>query len=233
MEENLMAKYCGKCGTEINTAVAFCPNCGEKIDNNIPNANVGYTAVKPKTFSIKSLIPIIGIIAVITIIIVLITSLGGKGYKKVLDNHFKAYTTNDPDLMYESVKAQYWIDYVEEASGDSYAFEYIVEEIEDNLEEWDCGENINIKYEILHETRATKEDLEEIEEDIYDTYAYFVYDRDEFSITDAYLIDVNFTVTGDSGSEELHYPKGLLIIKENGKWKMATGVITTRLYDNG
>lgn len=155
----------------------------------------------------------------------------GGGYKKTLDNYYKSYATNDADLMYSSVIAQYWIDYTNEGWGNS-AFESIQDDIEDELNDWDCGDNVKITYQVQNERRATKEQLENLEDNIYDWYAYYVYDRDEFSITDAYVLDIDFMVKGDEGTENFHYPDGLLVIKEKGKWRITRGAINCSFYDN-
>lgn len=218
--------YCGKCGTKIENNVLFCPNCGERTGN-IDACINKQASVKTKKVAL-SLVVVVGVIA----IIVLVTSLiSGGGYKKTLDNYYKSYATNNPELMYSSVIAQYWIDYTNEGWGNS-AFESIKDDVEDEIEDWDCGDNIKITYEIQNEKRATKKQLEDLEDNIYDWYAYYVYERDEFSITDAYILDIDFTVKGDEGTESYHYPDGLLIIKENGKWRIPRGAINCSFYDN-
>ena len=217
--------YCGKCGTQIEDNALFCPNCGEKTLNS--NTSTQQTT---KT-NIKRIALPTGIIAGVILVVVLAVSLlGGGGYKRTLDNYYKSHENNDADLMYDSVVAQYWIDYYNEGWGS--AFDRIQDDIEERIDDWDCGENIKITYKIENERQATKEQLEDLEDNIYDWYAYYVYDRDEFSITDAYVLDIDFTVKGDEGTESFHYPDGLLIIKENGKWRIPRGSISCSFYDN-
>ncbi len=143
----------------------------------------------------KIIIPvIIGSIALVIIIVTVLSA--NNGYKKLLNNYYKAYESRDADLMYSSVVAQYWIDYMNKGFGDS-AYESIQDSMERELDQWNCGEDIDITYEIKNERRATKEQLEDLEDNIYNWYAYYVYDRDEFSIADAYVLDIAFTVKGD------------------------------------
>ena len=218
--------YCGKCGTQINGDALFCPNCGEKTV--VIDAN---TQMKSETGR-KKFALLLGIVAgVILIVVLTVLLIGGGGYKRTLDNYYKAHENNDADLMYNSVVAQYWIDYMNEGWGDS-AYETIQDSIEDNIDEWNCGSDIKITYKVRSKRQATKEQLEELEDNIYDRYAYYVYDRDEFSITDAYVLDINFTVKSDERTESFHYPDGRLIIKENGKWRIARGSISCSFYDN-
>lgn len=219
--------FCGKCGTQMEDNALFCPNCGERTVNTDVN-----TKKQSKVNAKKFALPLAIVAGVVLIVVLFVSLIGGGGYKKTLDNYYKAHENNDADLMYNSVVAQYWIDYIEKGSGDPYAMEMIEDSLEDNIDDWDCGENIKITYKIENERRATKEQLEDLEDNIYDWYAYFVYDRDEFSITDAYVLDIDFTVKGDEGTESFHYPDGLLLIKENGKWRIPRGSISCSFYDN-
>ena len=219
--------YCRKCGTQIEDTALFCSNCGERLSStgtsvqNQPKKNM-----KKVSFLLRA------IVGVVLLVILIVYLIGGVGYKRTLNNYFKAHENNDADLMYNSVVAQYWIDYVEEGFGDPYAMEYIQDSLEYRIDGWDCGDNIKITYKIKDKRRATKEQLEDLEENIYDWYAYYVYDRDEFSITDAYVLDIDFTVKGDEGTEDFSYPDGLLIIKENGRWRIPRGTISCSFYDN-
>ena len=168
-------------------------------------------------------------IASAVLIGVLVVSLLGGGYKKTLNNYYKAHEKNDADLMYSSVVAQYWIDYMNEYWGNR-ALESIQNSIEREIDDWDCGSNIKITYKITNKRRATKEQLEDLEDNIYDWYARYVYEKDKFSITDAYVLDIDFTVKGDEGTKKFHYPDGFLIIKENGKWRIPRGPISSSFY---
>ena len=217
--------YCGKCGTKLDDNARFCPSCGEAI----PGADAG-TKI-PLNVDLKKYARPAGIVAGAVLVVVLLFSLFGGGYKKTLDNYYKAIERHDADLMYSSITAQYWIDYTNEGWGNS-AYDSIKSSIEHSIDDWDCGDNIKITYEVKNERRATKEELEDLEDNIYDWYAYYVYDRDEFSITDAYILDIDFTVKGDEGTESFHYPDGLLIIKENGEWRIPRGSISCSFYDN-
>lgn len=229
--------FCGRCGTQIEDNALFCSGCGESV------INADKITHKKHKFFTKKLALLLGMVMGVILITILLVSLmagdsneykrtGSGGYKRTLDNYYKAHENNDVDLMYNSVIAQYWIDYKEKGSGDSYAMESIENSLKNNINDWNCGKNIKITYKIKNEKRATKEQLEELEENIYDWYAYFVYERDEFLITDAYVLDIDFTVKGEKGTESFHYPDGLLIIKENGRWRIPKGSISCSFYDN-
>ena len=228
--------YCEKCGTQLVDNNLHCPNCDQqttRIDTQVQNTTKGQNN---KIF--KSIVIVIVLALVVTL---LVNILGNRGYKKTLNNYYKAheypeyYKTRDnpgADLLYNSVFAQYWIDLADSELGGAY--DRSAEHIRVNLREWECGfNNIKITYKINGEKRATKKQLEELEEDIYHTYAYYVYDRDDFQITDAYVLDIDFTVKGDKDKKTFYYPHGLLIIKENGEWRIPRGRINCSFYDSG
>lgn len=220
--------FCGKCGTKLNNNDVFCPECGSQILENTS----AFTQNNNKKNTTKRIsIPVLIGVALVVLIILNVSLTGGGGYKKTLDNYYKAHENNDADLMYSSVIAQYWIDYTNEGWGNS-AYESIKDSIEGNIKEWNCGDDIKITYKIKNEKRATKEQLKDLEDNIYDWYAYYVYERDDFYISDAYVLDIDFTVVGDKGTESFHYPDGLLVIKKNGKWRITRGSIGSSFYDN-
>lgn len=208
--------------------------CGKRIitaDTHIKNTIV----VKNKKFFILL------VIVTVLVITLLVNIIGNSGYKRTLNNYYKAHEYSEyykkhdnpgADLLYNSVFAQYWIDINDSELGGAY--DSAAEHIRVNLREWGCGFNsIKITYKINGEKRATKKQLEELEENIYNTYAHYVYDRDSFRITDAYVLDIDFTVKGDKDRKKFYYPNGLLIIKENGKWRIPRGRIDCSFYDSG
>lgn len=225
--------FCGKCGKEISNDIRHCPFCGEPTSNAWSQSTSGTLIMKQKPSGKKRVVLTIGVLAfIVAVVWIIVSVVGNSGYKKTLDNYYKAIENNDADLMYSSVMANYWIDYINADYSTNYALEDIQDGIEDAIQGYDCGEKIKISYKITSEKRATKEELEELEDNIYDWYAYYVYDRDEFSITDAYLLQIRLTVIGDERSRQLNYTDGFLIIKENGKWRVPGGSIATSFYDN-
>lgn len=241
--------YCKNCGAELKQGDVFCSGCGcavtaeqtqdsqQYFADNQATAQPVYvtgagTAAKKKISNkMIGIIICASVVLVVIIGIIIVCISCSNSYKNTLDKYFKSYENNDPNLMYSSVFAQYWIDYMN-ADSSNAAFESIQDIIEDTIEEWNCGDDIKITYNINSEKRATKEELEDLEYNIYDWYAYYVYERNEFSITDAYVLDISFTVEGDKRSDDFYYPDGFLIIKENGKWKVPRGSIATSFYDN-
>ena len=207
----------------MNMSERFCTYCGQN-NSLFPNEK---TDASTKTRSAK----IWAIEAIVAIVVVLaVVWVRQNSYKRVLDKYFEAYETQDVDLMY-SIYAEYWKDFYDEGFYDGYAYDRIKEKIDSAKSKWEQhGDDIKIKYKVEETRRATEEELEELEEEIYDDYAYYVRDKEEFEITDAYVLEISFTVTGDEGSGEYHVNDGLLLIKEDGKWRVTDGWISCSFY---
>lgn len=221
--------YCENCGVQLVDNELYCPNCGKRTtiaDTHAKNA----VNVKNNKVIISTVI----VTALVLVVTLLVNIIGNSGYKKTLNNYYKAheypeyYKSHDnpgADLLYNSVFSQYWIDQADSHLGGAY--DRSAEHIRVNLREWECGfNNIKITYKINSEKRATKKQLEELEEEIYR-------DSEDFQITDAYVLDIDFTVKGDKDKKTFYYPHGLLIIKENGEWRIPRGRINCSFYDSG
>lgn len=155
-----------------------------------------------------------------------------RGYEKTLDRYFSAHEKQNANLLYSKVYADYWIDYTNEAWGDGVALDWIEESIFENLDNWDCGENVKISYKIKNKIRATKPELKELENCIIDEYIDYVGNKGSYKISAAYLLDVRVTIKNGSEKNEFYYPDGLLVIKENGKWKLTRGYISCSFLEN-
>lgn len=224
--------FCEKCGTKLEAGDVYCPKCGNKVSDSKTHMTYMHTGgnALSRVIGNKKILISAAVLAVV-IIILIVFVFGGGGYKKTIDNFYKAHEKNDPSLMVSSVLAQYWLDYCDEGWGQE-PLESAQSVIDGDLRDWGCGDNVKIKYEIKGERRASKDDLQALESNIYSWYAYYVYDRDEFSISDAYVLDISFTVVGENGTDNFYYPDGLLVIKENGKWRVTMGSINCSFYDN-
>lgn len=225
--------YCGNCGTEVKNGTAFCPNCGEQIVSEyvIKNSKNKENKKLISRKFLKTIIPIVvvGIIAVAAIVLI----HNNNGYEKVIEDFYKAVETEDAQLM-KTTLAQYWIDYqIADYDTDEYLNEDIEDIIVDVIDECDCGDNIEIlSCTVTGEKKATKEDLISLKDNIYDWYAYYVYDENEFnsSIKDACVVNVRVKVKGDEGANG--FTSKMLLIKENGKWKITIGGLDNSFYSN-
>ncbi|MBQ8497701.1 MAG: hypothetical protein IJ489_09650 [Clostridia bacterium] len=170
------------------------------------------------------------IIAIITVITVFLFS--ANSYKKTIDHFFKAYEKNDPDILYNDVIADYWINYMNIGWGEGVAYESLEDSIEDNLDDWGLGNNIKITYEIKDKIKASDKEVKELEMYIIDNYVDYVGNEDNYSISAAYLLDVHFVVEAKGNTTKQYYPDGLLVIKENGKWKITRGHLSCSFPDD-
>lgn len=223
-----MSKYCGNCGTSIPDNVGYCPECGAKCLPSVgSNDNVFYKS--PKKFNKKLIYPILAVVAVLIIVVTIISG----GYKGVVKDYFSAIEKNNAKQML-AIAPEYWKDY-QYADG-TWSEDELIDEMYDFIENaydrYDCGENIKITYEITSEYKPTKDEIESLEYVMYDWYAYYVYDKDDFKITDARLLYINVSVEGENGKDSFYYPDGFLVFKENGKWKVLFGDVSTSWYSN-
>lgn len=221
--------YCGKCGTEVSNGVVFCPNCGQQIYAQTPVGQATQQSNKSKR--VKIWIPAVLLIAVIVIAAVVILASKGS-YEKTLDHYYEAIETQDAELM-RSTLAQYWIDYqVADYDTDAYLEGDIEDIIDDYRDEFECGDDIEITYSVTGEKEANDSDLEALKDNIYDWYAYYIYDKDEFdrSITDAKVVTVRLKVTGNENMDI--FTSKLLLIQENGEWKVTIGGLDNSFYSN-
>lgn len=220
-------KYCNECG--IYSDGEYRKNCEEKsiTDGNTSDSPIQQFYTPKKKLGKKLVFPIVGL--VVAIIVVFIIS--GNSYKGVVRRFFSAIENNNPKQML-AIAPEYWKDY--QYADSTWTEEELIEEmsdlIDDYYDKFNCGENIKIKYEIREEYKPTKEEIEELEKNMYSWYAYYVYDRDEFKVTDARLLYINVHIEGESGKKSFCYPDGLLVFKENGRWKFLFGSVDTSWF---
>ena len=209
----------------------FCENCGQTIVLNESEAREimkNNSTVDGGKFkkAIKIYIPVL--IVLLLLVVIVAAMVNHREYRNTLDNYFKAFETQDIELLYDYVYAGYWIDYCEKEYDDGYDFIRKVYDFE--LEQYhQNGYNIKIDYDV-DDTRASKKELKELEDAIYKSCAGHVYERNEFEILDAYKLSVNFTIEGEDDTTD--YWTMLLIIKEkSGEWRIAEGDFVCPFYD--
>lgn len=221
--------FCRKCGNEILDGAVYCPNCGQTISAQIPNVQTAQPQNRSKI--LKILIPTVLLVSAIGVVSVIFL-LSGSSYKRTLNNCYKAIETHDVKLM-RSVLAQYFIDYeLADYDTDEYLEEDIGCLIDDSISNYGCGDNIKITYSVIREKDADKSDLEALKTNIYSWYAYYVYDKDEFfrSVTAAKAVTLRLRVNGSEDSNVL--TSQVLLIREEGKWKIAAGAIDNSFFSN-
>lgn len=214
--------YCGRCGTELVNHAVFCSECGEKVIT----AESITPAAKPhkKKLALFIGIPVSVVLIAVLIIALVIPSDNNSGYRITLNNYCKAFENNDPELMYNSVCAQYWINHTESTPG---TFQAIINE---KLDSWECGGNFDMSYEVRNERYATEEEFEEVMELLVHWYSGGFTGGEKFSVTEACVVDVTFTVEGAGNTET--YNREFLMLKEDDGWRITRGYIDCDFYDN-
>lgn len=220
--------YCGKCGTEITDGVTYCPNCGQPINT---QTQAGQTVQQSNKSKVRKILVPTAILVAIIVIVSVVVATGKGSYKKTLDNCYKAIETQDIKLM-KSVLAQYFLDYQLAGRDEDDLEGDIAELIDDDRSEYECGDNTKITYSILRENDADDSELEELKADLYNWFAYYVYDRDDFyrSVTAAKIVTVRLRVVCDEDSNI--FTSQLILIREKGKWKIAIGGPDTSFFRN-
>lgn len=226
-----MDNICSRCGAPSGGG-KFCANCGSPLD---PSAAAPAPALKKpvnKKGVIGAAIAAILVLFIVAAVVigVAVFALRG-GYKGVLDGYFTALEQRDPELL-QSVAADYWVTYKLADSKQAYLTDDLEDIIDEAIDDFDCGEDVQIDYEVIDKVRADADDLDDLEAEIYDNYAYYIYeDESELSITDAYVLTLSLEVSGEDGDAALYIPE-LLVIKENGDWALPFGLIHTDFYSN-
>lgn len=223
-----MAKYCGKCGSQMPDQAIVCGNCGERFESvpvsqpvNQPVATgVGFGSFATTQFndavagakngnkaSMKKL-GIIGV-AVLLVVVILFSLIGGiftGGPEKVIKNFFKNYEKNKPnsvialfpDFMENDVDGEV------EDDMDNF-FDYIEDEYDTT--------KVKITYEIEDEEEIDDEDdLEEFADLLADEYDGVKESKVKGIIW--YEIDVKVKCDGETEKVTLE----LCLIKYGSKW---------------
>ena len=141
--------------------------------------------------------------------------------------YFRACETKDAQMLY-SLYPEYYLEYYNHQYG-GVAYKQIESELANMMETWHrFGKVDDIEYTISSAKRATNQEVEEVEAYLYEKYADEVMARSEFDITDAYLLNILYTVFCEEDSQG--YDIEILLIKENGKWRIMGGYVDTSFY---
>ena len=212
-----MARYCGSCGAEVEEDAKVCGNCGvpldvgagttPKVEFKIPN--------KVKNEDIKKII-IIAIVVVAIIIlgaIVLKVVKNNTGYRAMLNKTFKAVQKADAEGFMNQLSV-----YIEDTYGDDDLLEDHIDaqlnKYLDNIED-EVGAEPKITYEVKKATRLSDRKLKQIKDALEDSDK----DYDSDALKKAMNLDLQLKIKGpdDDMNDSVN---DILIIKENGEWKI-------------
>lgn len=188
-------KFCGKCGTQMENNVKFCPSCGEaQTDMADPVAAVKDTVVKHKQMILK--VAVVAVAAVL--VIVLLAKLFTPGYKKVANKYLDAIEDMRVDKMLDC-----WPDFMTEDL-DKDELKELQEEADDEMD----GIKISCK---ITETEKMSDETIEAMENTFDLY----YDK-SVNIKKGYVVTADMTLKKDGEKETMSFT--FQVIKIGSKW---------------
>jgi uncharacterized membrane protein YvbJ len=228
--------FCNNCGAELKEGAAFCMQCGAKVadvsqpkvDMNthttpqyapyagpgtVPNA-VPYAAPGMKSNNNKVIAIVaasVGSFILLIILISVIRVLSTPAYEKPLKNLEAAIEKSDFDKLVAA-----YPDYISDGMDDFLEYyddedEY-VEEIFGGLED-EFGSRINVTFKVKDKEKMTRDELEDLEEDI-DSY----YDE-EVNIKAGYYLSVEASIKGSEDHDKQNTE--MTVIKIGSKWYLS------------
>ena len=208
--------FCGKCGAKNDDSAVFCAECGNRIAAAQPAAPAApatteapatATGSKPGFTLNNRNIGIIAVAAVaaLALIIGCFFIFGGRSYKDVVKDYFKATEKADAKLMMELLPDDL-IKYV--MKEEDMTRKEMVEDLQDSLDMIHrYYDDVKISYEITDTDDFDKDDLKDIKED---------YKEIGVKVKDAMVVEVEVTMELDGN--ERTTTQELTLIKVGGSW---------------
>ena len=210
--------FCGKCGAKNDDSAVFCAECGNRFQAAAPvapadpAAPAAATGSKPGFKLDNRMIGIIAVVgvAVLALIITCFFIFGGRSYKAVVKDTFKAIETADAKLMMELLPDEMIKSIMKD---EDMTKKEMTEQLQDMLDYMFRGaDKIKITYEITHTEEVDKDDLKDLKEEYKDEY--------DIKVKDAMIVEVEVTVKVDG--EKTTEDMDLYLIKVGGSWYLAS-----------
>lgn len=216
-----MAGFCGNCGNQLGETDKVCGNCGTPVQGKAPVVTdvAVDTQKSEKKISGSKRIKLVALAIVALVAIVIISNFisNNTGYNGTIKKMVKAFEKYDmtrlQELTSEISDEIYGMLYEDEL--EDY-YENRVSEALDNIEER-VGTIKTISYEITDTTKLSERRLDELKDNLVDTYEMYVDD-----IKEIVQVDLKLTVKGSKKSSSYNVDT-LLLIKESGGWKLLYG----------
>jgi uncharacterized membrane protein YvbJ len=211
--------FCGKCGAKNDDSAVFCAECGNRIQaaapvapaapaaNPAPAAAPVATGSKPGFTLNNRNIGIIAVaaVAVIALLISCFFIFGGRSYKDVVKDYFKATEKADAKLMMELLPDDL-IKYV--MKEEDMTKKEMTEDLQDSLDMIHrYYDEVKISYKITDTEDFDKDELKEIKE---------MYEEIDVKVKDAMIVEVEVTMELDG--DERTTTQELTLIKVGGSW---------------
>lgn len=199
-----MSKFCMQCGKEIEDDANVCVYCGSAQNT---TGAAGDGAAKKKSF-----IPLIAaVVVVLLVVIVIFNLLFSGGYKQPVDNMIKAIETGKGKYLYKTMH-----DFLIEYRYDDEKKSEIIDDLDDSLEyvvemlEDEYGDDIKVSYKIKDKEKIDKDDLEDLEDSIKDTY------DEKVKVSKGYELKIEMKIKGDDDKEK--DTTKIKVYKIDGNW---------------
>lgn len=202
--------FCGKCGAKNEDSAIFCAECGNLMAAQpaAPAATEAPATGSKPGFTLNN--RNIGIIAVaavaaLALIIGCFFIFGGRSYKDVVKDYFKATEKADAKLMMDLLPDDL-IKYVMEE--EDMTKKEMIEDLQDSLDQLHkYYDKVKISYEITDTEDFDKDDLKDLKKD---------YKEIGVKVKDAMVVEVEVTMELDGN--EMTTDQELTLIKVGGSW---------------
>ena len=199
--------FCGKCGAKNDDSAVFCAECGNRIAAAQHAAPATATGSKPGFTLNNRNIGIIAVAAVaaLALIIGCFFIFGGRSYKDVVKDYFKAIEKADAKLMIELLPDDLIKSIMKE---EDMTKKEMTEDLQDKLDDiHEYYDKVKISYEITDTEEFDKDDLKDLKKD---------YKEYDVKVKDAMFVEVEVTLEFDG--RDITNTMELTLIKVGGSW---------------
>lgn len=215
-----MSKYCGNCGAQLDDSVKVCGYCGVAFDSDSIPSDTDTSLIpgvvsetdKAKAAKAKKFIKT-GAVAVVLIIVL---SLGINiissftGYKGVVRKVVNAFEDYDMETLYSCASSlSYYGDDIE------YYEELFETRVSNKLDHYEnmLGHGLKMDFEIIDSYKLDDRNTDALLDELEDNGAFIG------KIDTIRMVEMELTIKGSRNTSTFTV-NDLLMIKENGKWKV-------------
>lgn len=216
-----MAGFCGNCGKPLGDEDRVCGNCGTPVPGKVAatvETSANTPVAKAKNTGNKGIkLVVVAIVAIVAIVIASNVISSNTGYNGAIKKMVKAFADYDmPTLMKLTSEVS---DEVYGMWGSDDLDEYYEDRVSDALDtiEERVGTIKSMSYEITDTTELSERRLDELKDELVDTY-----NLDVDGIKKVIQVDLKLTVKGSKKNSSYNVDS-LLLIKESDGWKLFYG----------
>lgn len=234
-----MAKFCTKCGAQLDDGTVFCTVCGEKLDANVNNQTAQAVTNQPADQGDKSMLDsfkenvnmetvknfknnpnfnlIVGagvvVVAAIVVIALLVSLIGGGGYKGAISDYFNAIENADGKKLmntYPKFAIKAMEDDLDDDEDIKDYFNDRADGLQDSLKE-EYGKIKSISYKI-----TDKDELSDKRLKLLKTAIKSQFDTKKVKVTKGYEVELDVKIKGKDSKDTVTYEG--VVVKANGDW---------------